>query len=57
MKTLKHEGFLRGPGLLQLETIQKFYEILNEPPKFRFHKDTIVDFCKNGKIALFYSET
>ena len=32
MKTLECEGFLRGIGMLQLETIQKFFEIIKEKP-------------------------
>ena len=56
MKVLKHDGFLHGPGLLQLETVQKFFEIINdsdEPPKFQFHKEKVVDFCQNGKRVYF----
>ena len=51
MKTLQHEGFLRGPGLLQLETIQKYFEIINEEPKFRAQKKNVTDFCTEGKAT------
>ena len=48
MKTLEHEGFLRGPGLLQLETIKTFFAIINEKPKFRAHMKSVTDFCNEG---------
>ena len=51
MKSLEHEGFLRGPGLLQLETIQKYFEIINEKPKFKAHKKDLSDFCSEGKLV------
>ena len=50
MKTLQHGGFLRGPGLLQLETIQKYFAIINEEPKFKAHKKKVTDFCSEGKV-------
>ena len=49
MKTLEYEGFLRGPGLLQLETIKKFFAIINEEPKFKVHAKKVTDFCNAGK--------
>ena len=48
MKTLQHEGFLRGPGLLQLETIQKYFNIINQEPKFNARKKKVNDFCSEG---------
>ena len=51
IQTLQHGSFLRGPGLLQVETIQKYFSIINEKPKFKAHKDKISDFCTNGKSA------
>ena len=50
MKTLQYEGFLRGPGLLQLETIQKYYKIINEKPMFQLRKKKVTDFCSEGKV-------
>ena len=52
MNTLEHEGFLRGPGLLQLETIQKYFDIINEKPRFKVHKKMVTDFCSEGKAKL-----
>ena len=49
MKTLQHEGFLRGPGLLQLETVQKYFELIGEKPKFKAHNKKVTDFCSEGK--------
>ena len=51
MKTLQHEGFLRGPGLLQLETIQKYFDIINEKPKFNARKKKVTEFCSEGKTT------
>ena len=51
MNTLQHEGFLRGPGLLQLETIQKCFDIINQEPKFKAHKKKVTDFCSEGKLS------
>ena len=51
MNTLQHEGFLHGPGLLQLETIQKYFEIIKEEPKFESHKKKVTDFCSEGKAT------
>ena len=51
MKTLQHEGFLRGPGLLQLETIQKYFDIIKEEPKFKARKKKVTDFCPDGKAT------
>ena len=49
MKTLEYEGFLRGPGLLQLETIKNFFAIIKEKPKFKVHTKKVTDFCNEGK--------
>lgn len=49
MKTLQYEGFLRGPGLLQLETTQKCFATIKEKPQFQVHKFSIVEFCNQGK--------
>ena len=51
IKTLQHGSFLRGPGLLQVETIQKYFAKINEKPKFKVHKDKITDFCSKGESA------
>ena len=51
MKTLEHEGFLRGPGLLQLETIRRYFDIINEKPMFKAHKKKVTDFCSEGKAV------
>ena len=50
MKTLAHEGFLRGPGLLQLETINKFFTIINQKPKFQAYIKNVTDFCNEGEL-------
>ena len=50
MKTLEHEGFLRGPGLLQLETVNKFFTIINEKPKFQAYTKNVTDFCNEGEL-------
>ena len=55
MKVLQCESFLRGPGLLQLETIQKYFEIINEVPIFEVHKKKVTDFCSEGKTTYFMS--
>ena len=49
MKSIGYEGFLRGPGLLQLETIKKFFSIINQEPKFEVHMKKVTDFCQEGK--------
>ena len=51
IKTLQYHGFLRGPGLLQVETIQKYFTLINEEPKFKVHKKKIADFCSKGESA------
>ena len=48
MKVLQNEGFLRGPGLLQLETIQMYFNIIDEKPRFKVHKKKVTDFCSEG---------
>ena len=51
MNTLEHEGFLRGPGLLQLETVQIYFKIIDEKPKFKAHNKKVTEFCSKGKAT------
>ena len=51
MKTLQYSGFLRGPGLLQLETVQKYFAIIGENAEFKVHKTKVTDFCHDGKAS------
>ena len=51
MKTLEYEGFLRGPGLLQLETVNKFFTIINQKPKFQACTKTVTEFCNEGELT------
>ena len=52
MKTLECRSFLRGPGILQLETIQKYFNIIKEEPEFKARKENVKDFCREGKTIV-----
>ena len=46
LDVLKNGGFLRGQGIMQLESVRRFYEIIDEKPDLIVKQNTIPNFCR-----------